>query len=202
VVYNMSTKQCGQCGEILVKQSLNTDGTVLNASLKLEYDKYIDNYNRMLECSECGGMCYHSNKKTNPPHDGHGLCKKCGGDKRKPTKNEKKLFENENRKKFNLFNFKIWSCPVHGTHDRPKDELLINKELNFISLPSRPHPVEIIHLSAPLPLAKGKEAIDKRWAAAKEGRFEDLPSKNIKVYQYIRNMELMKNVIKGESIGM
>ena len=130
----MSTKQCGQCGEILVKQSLNTDGTVLNASLKLEYDKYIDNYNRMLECSECGGLCYHSKKTTNPPHDGHGLCKKCGGDKRKPSKNEKKLFENENRKKFNLFNFKIWSCPVHGTHDRPKEEF-INNDRVFIFPP-------------------------------------------------------------------
>ena len=96
----------------------------------------------MLECSECGGLCYHSKKTTNPPHDGHGLCKKCGGDKRKPSKNEKKLFENENRKKFNLFNFKIWSCPVHGTHDRPKEEY-INVGRKVIMLdPTRRNPFE------------------------------------------------------------
>lgn len=40
----------------------------------------------------------------------------------------------------------------------------------------------------------GKRHLEERWAAAKEGRFEELPPENIKIYEYIQERELSKNI--------
>ena len=99
--------RCYECDKILIKQYVTNDGNPLSKIELEEYEKYLLEEIRTLECKSCSNLCYTS-INDNPSINGIGLCKKCGGkDNVTRPKNFQKI---DNYKQF----LKIWSCPDHG----------------------------------------------------------------------------------------
>lgn len=104
---------CSQCNLPLIKQNL-VNKLPLSAEQRKELEEASLNYRRILECQECGVLCYHKNSQNEPPKNGIGKCKKCGGS-HQTTKPKGMRNVDFYSSIINKFGPKIWSCPDHGT---------------------------------------------------------------------------------------
>lgn len=119
---------CSQCNLVLVKQNL-VNGLPLSAEQKKELEEANLYYSRILQCEECGSICYHNARsKVEPPKNGTGKCKKCGGI-HQTTKPKGLKHAGYYALVSQKFGPKIWSCPIHGSlpHEESTPNVLKRK---------------------------------------------------------------------------